>query len=66
MITGPIARPSSPSVRLTALDDPTITKVENNIYQGPISRLRFLINGYRYFHYHLRAHMPILQLKLSD
>ena len=31
MATSPIARPSMPSVRLTAFEDPTITRIEKGI-----------------------------------
>ncbi len=41
----PIARPSRPSVRFTALDDPTITTTAKTIYNGPRSITAFLKNG---------------------
>ena len=31
IITGTIAKPSNPSVKFTALDEPTITKIVNGI-----------------------------------
>ena len=45
MITGPMARPSKPSVRLTALDVPTITKTPKMIYTQPRSGEIFLKKG---------------------
>jgi len=44
-ITGPIARPSRPSVRLTAFDVATITNAAKNIYPQPRSGEIFLKNG---------------------
>ena len=40
-----MANPSKPSVRLTALDDPTITKTENGIKNHPRLMIRFLKKG---------------------
>ncbi len=45
MITGPIARPSRPSVRLTAFEVPTMTRVAKNTYPQPISDDIFLKKG---------------------
>ena len=44
-ITGTVAKPSSPSVRLTALEDPTITNTENGIKNHPKLTTKFLKNG---------------------
>ena len=41
-ITGTVARPSRPSVRFTALDDPIITKSANGIKNNPICKIKFL------------------------
>ena len=35
---GMIAKPSNPSVKLTALEEPTITSTDNTINQGPSIR----------------------------
>ena len=45
MMTGPIARPSSPSVRFTAFDAPTITSIANGIHSQPRSSSQPLRNG---------------------
>ena len=42
---GIIAKPSNPSVRFTALLDPTITKREINMNDKPNSKEKFLKNG---------------------
>ena len=43
---GKIASPSRPSVKLTAFEDPTITKVLINKNNGiDISNIKFLLNG---------------------
>ena len=44
-ITGTVARPSNPSVRLTALDDPIITNTANGIKNHPRLIIKFLKNG---------------------
>src|SRR5205823_2049320 len=45
IMTGPIARPSSPSVRLTAFAAPTMTSAPNGMYQSPRSGRTSLKNG---------------------
>ena len=42
---GPMARPSRPSVRFTALDAPTITRTENGTQSQPRVRSQPLKNG---------------------
>ena len=42
---GPMARPSRPSVRLTALDDPTITRSAKGIQSQPRVRSQPLKKG---------------------
>ena len=44
-MTGTVANPSKPSVRLTALDEPIITKTENGIKNHPRLIIKFLKNG---------------------
>ena len=44
-ITGTVANPSSPSVKLTAFDDPTITNTEKGIKNHPRLIIKFLKNG---------------------
>ena len=44
-ITGTVAKPSKPSVKLTALEDPTIIKTENGIKNHPKFINKFLKNG---------------------
>jgi len=44
-MTHPIAKPSSPSVKLTAFDAPTITIEANGMNRIPISGRKFLKNG---------------------
>ena len=41
-ITGTVAKPSSPSVKLTALDAPIITNSPNGMKKNPFAKLRFL------------------------
>ena len=46
IITGTMARPSRPSVRLTALPAPTITKMPSRMNRNaPSGRMTFLKNG---------------------
>ena len=42
---GPTARPSRPSVRLTALELPTMTSTANGMYRRPRSGMKFLKKG---------------------
>ena len=42
---GPMASPSSPSVRFTALDAPTITRIANGIQSQPRVSSQPLKNG---------------------
>jgi hypothetical protein len=44
-ITGTVANPSSPSVKLTAFDEPTITNTEKGIKNHPRLIIKFLKNG---------------------
>ena len=44
-ITGTVARPSKPSVRLTAFDDPIITNTEKGIKNHPRFMIKSLKNG---------------------
>ena len=44
-ITGTVAKPSSPSVKLTALDDPIITNNAKGIKKRPICQIKFLKKG---------------------
>ena len=44
-ITGTVAKPSNPSVRLSALDDPIITNTEKGIKNHPRFMIKFLKNG---------------------
>ena len=41
----PMAKPSRPSVRLTALQEPTTTKTTQNTKNGPRLMIKFLKNG---------------------
>ena len=51
-ITGTVANPSSPSVKLTALDDPIITKRRMEKKTNPISQIKFLKKGkYKLYKY---------------
>ncbi len=45
IITGTIAKPSNPSVKLTALAEPMITKIPKGIKNSPKSNIKFLKNG---------------------
>jgi hypothetical protein len=45
IITGTMASPSSPSVRLTAFDEPTITSIAKGKKNSPKSSSRSLKNG---------------------
>ena len=45
IITGTIARPSKPSVRFTALEDPIIIKIPKGIKNQPKSTTKFLKKG---------------------
>ena len=44
-MTGTVARPSNPSVRLTAFDEPIITNIANGIKNHPRFMIKFLKNG---------------------
>ena len=44
-MTGTVAKPSKPSVKLTALEDPTITKTEKGTKNHPKFITKFLKNG---------------------
>ena len=44
-MTGTVANPSSPSVKLTAFDDPTIINTENGIKNQPRLIIKFLKKG---------------------
>ena len=44
-ITGTVASPSKPSVKLTAFEDPIITKIEKGIKNHPKFKIKFLKNG---------------------
>ena len=44
-INEPIAKPSKPSVRLTALLQPTITKIAHGMNNRPKSGCKYLKNG---------------------
>ena len=44
-MTGTVASPSSPSVRLTAFEDPTIMNTENGIKNQPKFMIKFFKNG---------------------
>ena len=44
-ITGTVAKPSNPSVKLTAFEDPIITNNANGIKKNPICHIKFLKNG---------------------
>ena len=45
MATNPVANPSSPSVKLTALDVAVIVNIIKGIYKYFISNIPFAING---------------------
>ena len=48
-MTGTVARPSRPSVKLTAFDEPTIMKTEKGIKNHPRLIIKFLKKGkYKY------------------
>ena len=44
-ITGTVAKPSKPSVKLTAFDDPIITNKPKGIKKIPICNIKFLKKG---------------------
>ena len=44
-ITGTVAKPSNPSVKFTAFEEPTITKIEKGIKNQPKLITKFLKNG---------------------
>ena len=44
-ITGTVAKPSKPSVKLTAFEEPIITKIPNGIKNKPIFTIKFLKKG---------------------
>ena len=44
-MTGTVAKPSRPSVKFTAFEDPTIIKRVNGIKNKPRLNARFLKNG---------------------
>ena len=44
-ITGTVAKPSRPSVKLTALDAPIITNKPKGIKNKPIFKIKFLKKG---------------------
>ena len=44
-IIGTVARPSRPSVKFTAFEDPIITNKPNGIKKIPRSKIRFLKKG---------------------
>ena len=44
-IIGTVAKPSNPSVKLTALEDPIITNRPNGIKNIPRSKIKFLKKG---------------------
>ena len=44
-ITGTVAKPSNPSVKFTALDDPIITNSQNGMKNRPICQIKFLKKG---------------------
>ena len=49
-ITGTVANPSNPSVKLTALEDPTIINTEKGMKNQPRFINKFLKNGkYKFF-----------------
>ena len=51
-MTGTVAKPSNPSVKLTALDEPTITRTVKGIKNIPIGKTTFLKKGkYKLFKY---------------
>ena len=50
-IIGTVARPSNPSVKLTALEDPIITNKPNGIKNIPKSKIKFLKKGSKYYLY---------------
>ena len=44
-IIGTVAKPSNPSVKFTAFEDPIITNKPNGIKNNPRSKIKFLKNG---------------------
>ena len=44
-MTGTVAKPSKPSVRLTAFDEPIITNTAKGIKNHPRFTIKFLKNG---------------------
>ena len=44
-MTGTVANPSSPSVKLTAFEEPIIINIENGIKNQPKFIIKFLKNG---------------------
>ena len=44
-ITGTVASPSKPSVKLTAFEEPIITNKPKGIKKIPICQIKFLKNG---------------------
>ena len=44
-ITGTVARPSKPSVRLTAFDEPIMTNKPKGMKKSPICQIKFLKKG---------------------
>ena len=44
-MTGTVAKPSSPSVKFTAFDDPIIINTENGIKNHPRFTIKFLKKG---------------------
>ena len=43
--TGTVARPSKPSVKFTALEEPIIMKIPKGIKSKPIFKIKFLKKG---------------------
>ena len=46
---GTVAKPSNPSVKFTAFDEPIITNKPNGIKNIPISNIKFLKKGNKYY-----------------
>ena len=44
-MTGTVAKPSKPSVKLTAFDEPTIIKMPKGMKNKPRCKAKFLKNG---------------------
>ena len=71
-ITGTVAKPSSPSVRLTAFEEPTITKAAKGIKNQPKLIIRFLKKGkYKLFksafsEKWLKNKIPIAAIKIWE